>query len=603
MPTERNKKKTQEHQPTTNKKLTERMFKIRIATSCFPSPHPRTLLTQTSIKFKIHSRFASSSVPKPSKTSVGTEAPKPFYVSTPIFYVNSVPHIGHLHSMVIADVLGRYNQLKTDTPSFMLTGTDEHGSKVQRAAENNRQSPQELCEAVSDRFRQLARAANVKYDDFIRTTEPRHHRAAQHLWNTLSENGHIYKGKYEGWYSVSDETYYSSTQVEKKLDPVTGLERMTSIETKKPVEWIEEENYMFRLSGFQQALIDWLDNNPNALISSQRSDIMHQLKSHDLADLSISRPTSRLSWGIPVPGDPNQIMYVWLDALSNYLTATGYPWSGKEPAIWPANVHVIGKDIIKFHAIYWPAILMAAGIPLPKHIIAHGHWKIDEEKMSKSIGNVVDPFKAMDEWGVDGVRYYLMRAPGSLWGDSDWAPNRLDEHYRKDLLGQLGNLLARISAPKLWNRLPPGRRSGASILFPPGSKTEIEGADSLQRLLLQLPGELDGHMKSFEIPKALKSIFDVLAGANRLIQDTAPWHESTTPDDAYQAIHLSAEALRISGILLQPFIPAKAAQLLDSLGVAQDGRTWSHLALGLGTGSVVREGGGGLLFPQLRPSK
>jgi len=449
----------------------------------------------------------------------------------------------------------------------------------------------------------LARAANINHNDFIRTTEPRHHRAAQHLWNTLSENGHIYKGKYEGWYSVSDETYYSSTQVEKKLDPLTGIEKMTSIETNKPVEWIEEENYMFRLSGFQQALIDWLDNNHNALISSQRSDIMHQLKSHDLADLSISRPTSRLSWGIPVPGDPHQIMYVWLDALTNYLTAAGYPFSGKEPALWPTDVHVIGKDIIKFHAIYWPAILMAAGIPLPKHIIAHGHWKIDEEKMSKSVGNVVDPFKAMEEWGVDGVRYYLMRAPGSLWGDSDWAPNRLDEHYRKDLLGQLGNLLARISAPKLWNRLPPGRRSGASILFPPASNTQLEGAEALQDVLRQLPDELDNHMRAFEIPKALKSIFDVLAGANRLIQETAPWHDSTTPEDAYQALHLSAESLRISGILLQPFIPTKAAQLLDSLGVAQERRTWAHLGLGQGTGSVVREGGGGLLFPQLRPAK
>ncbi|KAI7938736.1 hypothetical protein MJO28_014315 [Puccinia striiformis f. sp. tritici] len=527
---------------------------------------------------------------------------KPYYVSTPIFYVNSVPHIGHLHSMLIADVLARYNQLKMGRPSFMLTGTDEHGSKVQRAAQAIGQSPDQLCRSVSDRFRQLAKTANIHHHDFIRTTEPRHHLAAQHLWNTLSENGHIYKGKYTGWYSVSDETYYSTNQVQKISDPITGIETMTSIETNKTVEWIEEENYMFRLSKFQPALIEWLETNPTALISSQRSDIMNQLKSQDLSDLSISRPTSRLSWGIPVPGDPHQIMYVWLDALSNYLTATGYPtsWSGKtESGIWPADVHVIGKDIIKFHAIYWPAILMAAGIKLPKHIIAHGHWKIDSEKMSKSIGNVVDPFEAIEEWGVDGVRYYLMRAPGSLWGDSDWAPNRLDEHYRKDLLGQLGNLLARISAPKLWNKLPPGRRSGASILFPPSYQTQLQGSDLLQKLLRGLPNELDDHMNSFEIPKALKSIFDVLAGANRLIQDTAPWHDSTSPEDAHQALHLSAETLRISGILLQPFIPSKAAQLLDSLGVSLEHRSWAYLGLGLGTGSVVREGGGGLLFPQL----
>lgn len=448
----------------------------------------------------------------------------------------------------------------------------------------------------------LAKAANVEHGDFIRTTESRHHRAACHLWSSLSQNGYIYKGKYEGWYSVSDETYYSPNQVHKTLDLTTGIETMTSIDSKKSVEWIEEENYMFKLSGFQQNLIDWLDDNPNALISSQRSDVMHQLKSRPLADLSISRPTSRLSWGIPVPGDPNQIMYVWVDALTNYLTATGYPWDRKEePTRWPADVHVIGKDIIKFHAIYWPAILMAAKLPLPKHIIAHGHWKIQEEKMSKSTGNVVDPFQAMEHWGVDGVRYYLMRAPGSLWGDADWAPDRLDEHYRKELLGQLGNLLSRISTPKLWNKLPPGRRSGGSILFPPDSQSSIQGSQELENQLKQLPNELDNHMKAFEIPKALKSIFDVLTGANRFLQETAPWHDTTTSADAYQAIYLSAESLRISGILLQPFIPSKANQLLNSLGVPSDRRSWSDLPLGLGKGSQVHSNQT-LLFPQLKPT-
>ncbi|MBW0509178.1 hypothetical protein O181_048893 [Austropuccinia psidii MF-1] len=514
---------------------------------------------------------------------------KQYYVSTPIFYVNSVPHIGHLHSMVIADVLGRYNQLKSSNPSFLVTGTDEHGMKIQRTAVSKGQSPNDLCETVSIRFKELANVANVNYQDFIRTTESRHHKAAQHLWNSLSKNGYIYKGQYEGWYSVSDESYYAANQVHKTLDPVTGAQVMTSIETGQPVEWIKEENYMFKLSAFQDRLLSWLTNNQTALISSQKSDILNQLQSKDLADLSISRPTSRLSWGVPVPGDQLHVMYVWIDALANYLTVTGYPWSGQKSTQWPADVHVVGKDIIKFHAIYWPAILMGLGLDLPKSILAHGHWTIQEEKISKSRGNVIDPFKAIEEWGVDTVRYYLMRAPGSLWGDTDWAPDRLGEHYRKDLGGQLGNLLGRISASKLWSRLPPGRRSGASLFYPPDpTMCTLEGAHHLRKQLEEVPNLFANHMQAYEIPKALKAIFDVLTETNRLVQHIAPWHDSTSPEQAYYCLYLSAESLRISGILLQPFIPNKAAELLDNLGVPVNRRRWVDLNLGAGVGSCIK---------------
>lgn len=520
---------------------------------------------------------------------------KSYYVTTPIFYVNASPHIGHLHSMVIADVLSRYNQLKTNQPSFMITGTDEHGIKIERAAMKNQQTPAELCDSVSIRFRELAKAGNIAYDDFIRTTESRHHLAVRTFWNRLMENGHIYKGKYSGWYSVSDETYYAPNQVQSRSPG-----EMVSIETGQAVEWIEEENYMFKLSNFQPRLIEWLTQNPTALVSSQKADIINQLQSKELPDLSISRPTDRLKWGIQVPNDPNQIIYVWIDALTNYLTVTGYPWKSDQikNEKWPPNVQVIGKDITRFHAIYWPAMLMGAGLELPKSIIAHAHWTMKDEKISKSRGNVVDPFESLKEWGVDGLRYYLMAAPGSLWTDSDWAPDRVDEHYRKDLAGQLGNLLSRISNPKLWSRFPVGLRSGTGLFYPPQS-FKLERSKALADLISDLPDEVDRSIKSFEIPKALKSIFQVLTESNRLISEIAPWHSSTGSEESHECIYLCAESIRFSATLLQPFIPEKSRGILDQLGISEQNRGWKDLKLGSAIGVEVLASNGFQAFPNL----
>ncbi|KAH9816403.1 hypothetical protein DFH28DRAFT_1159537 [Melampsora americana] len=529
----------------------------------------------------------------------------------------SAPHIGHLHSMVIADVLSRYNKLKTNQPSFMITGTDEHGIKIERTAMKNSQTPTELCDSVSIRFRELAKAGNIGYDDFIRTTESRHHLAVQTFWNRLFENGHIYKGKYSGWYSVSDETYYAPNQVQSR-----NPGEMISIETGQVVEWIEEENYMFKLSEFQPRLIEWLSQNPTALISSQKADIINQLQSKELPDLSISRPTDRLKWGIQVPHDPNQIIYVWIDALTNYLTVTGYPWSSDQvkKEKWPPNVQVIGKDITRymspylyltgffyieifeiwcrFHAIYWPAMLMGAGLELPKSIIAHAHWTMKDEKISKSRGNVVDPFESLKEWGIDGLRYYLMAAPGSLWNDTDWAPDRVDEHYRKDLAGQLGNLLSRISNPKLWSRFPIGLKSGTGLFYPPQS-FKLERSKALADLISNLPDEVDRSMSSFEIPKALKVIFQVLTESNRLISEIAPWHSSTGSDESHECIYLCAESIRFSVILLQAFMPEKSDEILNQLGIPLKNRTWTDLKLGAAIGVEVLASNGFQAFPNL----
>ncbi|KAI8460057.1 tRNA synthetases class I (M)-domain-containing protein [Phakopsora pachyrhizi] len=466
----------------------------------------------------------------------------------------------------------------------MVTGTDENGMKIQQTASLEGLKPQKLCDSVSIRFRELAKVANICHDDFIRTTENRHHLAAQHFWREIFNLGHVYKGKYEGWYSVSDETYYSQSQVQKSIDLKSGV----SVESGQPVEWIEEDNYMFKLRAFQDRLLEWLNQDQNTLISSQRSNILNQLQTKELNDLSISRPASRLSWGIPVPGDPTQTMYVWMDALVNYLTVTGYPWKSGTSRSWPPDVHVIGKDITKFHSIYWPAMLMAAGLDLPRTVLAHGHWTMKREKMSKSRGNVADPFEAIKKWGVDGVRYYLMRAPGSLLSDTDWAPDRLDEHYRKDLSGQLGNLLGRISAPKLWGRLPPGRKSGTALFSPPETCRRNPEMLKLYDLLAHAPDRFALSMDALEVPKALKEVFDVLSEANRLIQEVAPWHSSSSPEDSHECLYLCAESLRLSGILLQPFIPAKASELLGNLGIPIDRRTWNDLRLGSALGCCVR---------------
>ncbi|KAG0032833.1 methionyl-tRNA synthetase [Podila clonocystis] len=530
------------------------------------------------------------------------EQSKPYYITTPIFYVNAVPHIGHLHSAVLADTFKRFQELK-GRQALLSTGTDEHGLKIQQAAEQAGIPEIELCDQVSRRFRELFDAANVSYTTYIRTTEPQHAVAVKDLWNRLWEKGYIYKGQHEGWYSVSDEAFYASTQVEEKRNEKTGAKYHVAIETGKVVEWTTEENYKFRLSAFTEKLSEWLDKNPDAIVpKSRHAEVQGWLKG-GLSDLSVSRPRSRLTWGIPIPGDDSHVMYVWMDALTNYLTVTGYPWrdmneKDKATCGWPADAQVVGKDILRFHAVYWPAFLMAAGLDVPKTIIAHAHWTQGKTKMSKSVGNVVDPFTAMKEFGTDTIRFYLMN-DGGLVDDADYSSELVSERYRKLLAGQLGNLLSRSTSLAL--------NPSQTIPVQP-SMDNVHPDDKALHLKMQcLPQIVDEAMTGYKTTQATGAIFDMIAEANANFSHCTPWKLAKEPGSKQRldtVLWYAMESTRQAALLLQPIMPTKTAEILDQLGVRSDERTWSHVQLGNGwqaeSGSRSLKAGGTPMFPPLK---
>ncbi|WFC96413.1 methionine--tRNA ligase [Malassezia brasiliensis] len=508
---------------------------------------------------------------------------KPYYVTTPIFYVNAEPHIGHLHSDVLADVLCRYQTLRTGgwtrnangvypppTHAQFATGTDEHGMKVQRVAESQNVSPRALCDRVSQRFRALADEANIAYTRFIRTTDSDHAVAVASFWQSLVDRGHVYLGQHEGWYAVSDEAFYPDAQVRQVTrDGETWHE---SIETGQRVEWTAETNYKFRLSAFQAPLLAWLEANPRVVQPRGMYERVLSEVREGLSDLSISRPRARLHWGIPVPNDAEHTMYVWVDALINYLTAVGYT-GGAPPPAWPADVHVVGKDIVRFHAIYWPALLMAAGLPLPHTVVAHAHWTVERSKMSKSRGNSVNPFEALAKYGTDTIRCFLMRAGGNLSSDADYSEAQLQEFQRKYLQGQLGNLLSRVLAPKIQARLVEHAVPDAPLAAP----ALVEADAALVEAIAALPARFDAHMDAFELSRALQAVFEVLALANEYVQRAAPWSPATPVDGVHRAVHLACEALRVCGVLLQAIMPDAMDRLLNALQVAPAERTFAAL--------------------------
>lgn len=357
-----------------------------------------------------------------------------------------------MYSMVLADVLKRWHKLK-GRESLLLTGTDEHGLKVQQAAAANDTLPMAWCDAQADKFRMLAAKANLANDFFIRTTDEDHKKAVQHFWFLLREKGLIYESKHEGYYCVSDETFYPESMLAKRINPVTGQVHLASIETGNAVEWTEEKNYHFRMTALKEPLLEFYQQHPTWINPKHRMrEVVHWV-TNNLEDLSISRPSNRLDWGIRVPGDETQTIYVWVDALINYLTKAGFPaWtSGQEMAGgWPADVHVIGKDILRFHGVYWPALLLAVDIPPPKQLLSHGHWTLNGKKMSKSLGNVVNPFHAVDRWGVDVMRFFMVY-DGGIENDADYDNRFIVARYKKLLAGTVGNLLSRITRSKLWN--------------------------------------------------------------------------------------------------------------------------------------------------------
>ncbi|PCH40722.1 hypothetical protein WOLCODRAFT_150754 [Wolfiporia cocos MD-104 SS10] len=481
-----------------------------------------------------------------------------------------VPHIGHLHSLVIADILARYASLSNpDRPVRFITGTDEHGLKIQKAAQARGMEPKAFCDELSEHFRALVKKADVSATQFARTSDREHCDAVQHLWCQLDAKGLIYKGRHSGWYSVSDECFYPELQITRQSAPGED-DYYVSTETGSRVEWMEEENYKFRLSAFQSALRDHFVSHSDAIYPPQHhTDIVQALSGEPLEDLSVSRPRSRLAWGVPVPGDEAHTIYVWIDALTVYLSSVGYPWvSDKGDGFrhgWPPNVQVIGKDILRFHAIYFPAMLAALDIPFPKQLLAHSHWTVNRAKMSKSVGNVADPIEAIDEFGIDIVRWYLARVGGHFKDDVDWSHEQLSKHSR-EAISLVGNLYSRITSAKIRARVDGHPPSSLLHFVQPETTT-------LLTQLIELPAAFRGHMQRLQVADALNDIALVFQEANLLMTRTKPWANTTSTEIAVDVYNIVLGTLRACGVLLQPFMPSKATLLLDSLGVPPDQRT------------------------------
>ncbi|KAL4869448.1 hypothetical protein BDV12DRAFT_81885 [Aspergillus spectabilis] len=500
-------------------------------------------------------------------TSEGASS-KPYYITTPIFYVNAAPHVGHLYTMVIADVLKRWRTLLGDNEAQLLTGTDEHGMKIQQAAQAAGIDTQAFCDRNCKTFKDLAQVANVDYNYFIRTTEPAHKEAVQYFWEMLQHRGYIYTSKHEGWYSVSDETFYPQSQVHLSLDPATGRKRMVSIETNKEVEWSSETNYHFRLSAFQERLLE-LYKTGYITPEHYAGDVIKSVTS-GLTDLSISRPVERLTWGVPVPGDQTQTIYVWLDALVNYLTKAGYPFApGQESRLgWPADVHVVGKDIVRFHCVYWPAFLMALDLPLPRNVLVHGHWTMNREKMSKSTGNVVNPFFAIDRFGADTMRFFLTFR-GGFASDADYDNAHIIRDYNKYLQKGIGNIARRnISCAK-------GELRSYIVNAHNGESQVTEEDRVFQSELEQLFTKVTEHMDTLNPRAALEEIMTETLQTQKYFHNAEPWKD---PGLNQRVLFNVAESMRIVAILLQPFMPNKATEILDSFGVSPSKRNLSDAA-------------------------
>ena len=480
---------------------------------------------------------------------------EPFYITTPIYYVNDVPHIGHAYTSLACDAVARFMRLDGRDVRF-LTGTDEHGQKVEKAANDRGLDPQSFTDRVSTRFRDLAAAMDFSQDDFIRTTEPRHKAAVQDLWRRLIDADAIYLGKYAGWYAVRDEAFYAEGELVDGKAP-TGA----------PVEWVEEPSYFFRLSAWGQRLLDFYAEHPDFVGPEGRFNEVVSFVKGGLHDLSVSRTT--FNWGVDVPNDPDHVMYVWLDALTNYISALGYPDDpdGLYARFWPADLHVVGKDILRFHAVYWPAFLLAAGLETPKRVFAHGWWTNEGQKISKSLGNVIDPFDLIETYGLDQTRYFLLREV-PFGNDGDFSRGALLRRINADLANDYGNLAQRslsLIAKNCAGKVPSFERA------------TDEDHVLLDRALGLLP-DLRRHMAVPAPHLALEAIWAVIADANRYVDAQAPWGLRKTDFERMEAVlYTLAETIRRLALLTQPFMPASSAKLLDQLAVPADARDFAAL--------------------------
>ena len=484
-----------------------------------------------------------------------------YYITTPIYYVNDKPHLGHAYTSVACDVLARFMRLDGRNVKF-LTGTDEHGQKVEKSASAAGVPPQGFVDEVSEHFRDMVDVLDLTNDDFIRTTEGRHKRAAQAIWKQLEAAGDIYLGSYAGWYSVRDEAFYAESELIDGKAP-TGAE----------VEWVEEPSYFFKLSKYQEPLLKLFEENPDFILPESRRNEVKRFVEGGLKDLSISRTTFK--WGVPVPDDEDHIMYVWLDALTNYLTAAGYPDvdGAHYKAFWPANLHMVGKDILRFHAVYWPAFLMSANLPLPKRVFAHGWWTIEGEKMSKSLGNVVAPAHLVEKYGRDQTRYFLLREV-PFGQDGNFSRLAMIDRINSDLANNIGNLcqrtlsmIAKNCEGKVPDPVPAGERAQDKMLL---EKAQVTSAGSLDAAREQ--------MERCKFNEVLQAIIGMGTAANEYIDSEAPWKQRKESPEAMAAtLYTLAEVIRCVGIMLQPFVPESAAKMLDQLAVPEHARSFEHL--------------------------
>ena len=473
---------------------------------------------------------------------------KNFYITTPIYYPSAKPHMGHAYSSIIADFFARFKRID-DYKVYFLTGTDEHGLKIQRAAEKKGVDTFKFCDDLSQTFRDLSKTLNLTNTDFIRTTEERHKKTVQHLWKELEKSGNIYLSNYSGWYSVSDEAFYNDDEIEE----VDG--KKISISSKSTVEWIEEESYFFRLSKWEKPLLDYYKSNPNFISPDSRKNEVVSFVKGGLKDLSISRKT--FSWGIPVPSNKNHVIYVWLDALANYLSALNYPDQKSElfKSFWPASIHLIGKDILRFHAVYWPAFLLAAKIELPNRVYGHGWILSGEEKMSKSKGNILDPLEIVKEYGLDPLRYYLIKEV-SFGNDGNISQERLEECINSDLANNYGNLCQRVTTFAIKNcngKIP------SNIKF---QKEDFEILNKYINNLDDIKSKVDNQNINYYINYIINSLF----GANKYFNDQEPWKKKEDPIRLNTIVYVSLEIIRKISILLFPIIPEtslKALKIFD----------------------------------------
>eukprot|EP00730_Choanoeca_flexa_P000339 TRINITY_DN10154_c0_g1_i3.p1 TRINITY_DN10154_c0_g1~~TRINITY_DN10154_c0_g1_i3.p1 ORF type:complete len:539 (+),score=76.62 TRINITY_DN10154_c0_g1_i3:260-1876(+) len=512
----------------------------------------RTLraLHRTAQGLKICSRRCSSS-----------NSIDPLRICTPIYYVNAKPHLGHFYTTILSDCIARWNAMKDRPTALFSTGTDEHGTKIEQAAAAADMDVRSFCHMNAAEFQLLADKSNVTITDFVRTTEPRHSEAVQALWQRLYDGGFIYEGSYQGWYCISDESFLTSQQVTDGFDK-QGKPCKVSTASGHPVQMVQERNFMFALDKVKDKLLDWARQSEVIVPTFRQKEVLAMIL--ELPDLSISRPATKLSWGISVPNDAEQTIYVWVDALANYLTVQGYPSQHPHP-----TVHVVGKDILKFHAVYWPALLLAADLPVPEQVIAHGHWTVDNVKMSKSLGNVVDPFDLLRQWTADPLRYYVMKE-SRLGADGDFSEARFQAVHH-ELADTLGNLLGRISSPKI------------------NVAQQVPAVDSIcsivreqQDVYTNAIDQVDKFYSCHEFGLGIEAILVALRSTNALMNECQPWKlvKGTDEDQARAARILATafEGLRVAAICLAPVIPSTARLLLQRIGVHDDTQLlWSHV--------------------------